>query len=156
MIEGQILSLVRETRQFFRNAQNSDLKIGDYFEFEPGKDWEIILQKSRRAIELIPDILERGYFTVAIELSFYSIERSFEAVVMKKTGQEKFRAKHAMVFFFASEKKIISENLAAELSRLWSDYRGEQYYKELVSTKILAEKMFEIARMVSENISKEI
>ncbi len=154
--EGKILKMASQAGRTFQLIMSQDLartEEGDEFEFQIYKnDWRISREKGKRALELALGVKTEGYYTISIELSFYSIERAFETWIMKKKSLKGFRAKHGDVFDLAAKHKLVTEKCAMSLGTLWNNYRASQYYRPYVPTKKSAERMIELAKAVNQFI----
>ncbi|MFQ6119322.1 MAG: hypothetical protein ACE5KE_05475 [Methanosarcinales archaeon] len=158
--ESKLLDAVNDARRTFQKAmRQSPLNIeeGDFFEFQLYSDeWKISWEKGVRALDLVEDIKNRGYFTTAIELCFYCMERFFEAWIMKKKRATAFRAQHGAVFDLSAEYGLISQKCAINLRTLWDNYRASQYYRPYVPTHNTAEKMIYVATIAKNFIEERL
>ncbi|MFQ6054924.1 MAG: hypothetical protein ACE5J3_02955 [Methanosarcinales archaeon] len=71
--ESKLLDAVNDARRTFQKAmRQSPLNIeeGDFFEFQLYSDeWKISWEKGVRALDLVEDIKNRGYFTIVCNKS---------------------------------------------------------------------------------------
>jgi hypothetical protein len=150
--ESKVIHALSEAQNAFQKVMRQDdsaLDKGDTFEFKVhANEWKISWEKGARAIELAVDIMDRGYYTTSIELCFYTMERAFEAWVMKRKETRGFRGKHGEVFDIACDKGLISQTLLDKLMSLWKTYRADQYYRPYVPSRKSAEAMVKAAKEV--------
>lgn len=158
--EAKVIKAITDARKTFQKVMRQEQRAlgqGDSFEFDVyPQEWKISWEKGQRALELADDIKDRGYFTTSIELCFYTLERTFEALIMKLKGIRGFRAKHGEVFDLALEYGLVSERLAFELGILWRMYRAEQYYRPYVPSEHSAKQMIEAAKIIAQFVEERL
>lgn len=105
------------------------------------------LRKACRLIEAAETLQEHdGYHTAVVELSFGSIERSFEffAIAVGNDDIEDFND-HRDSYERVAHLGAISQGLKEDFIGLYFEYRTESYYAERTVTKEETAAMFSLA-----------
>ena len=109
------------------------------------------LRKACRLLETATTLCDRnGHYTVVIEASFVTIERSIQFYLLHRNvaGGEDLRHDHAAVYERAAEINLFSNTLGDRLLELWKTNRAAVYYREATATAEQADAMLELATAV--------
>lgn len=123
-------------------------------QYEPNIDrtsaWRTQLQKACRFLEACRILrTHNGYYTSVIEMSFASIERTFEFYCLAHGGDsiDDF-SDHEQVYDRIADLGLFSGDTAAGLRNLYRSNRTGQYYGTSVSTERQARAMYDLATLV--------
>lgn len=96
---------------------------------------------------------ENGYYTVVIEASFASIERTFQFYLLNKgiIHSDEY-VDHQMIYEKSHEAGLYNKSFKGKLLSLWQDNRSYSYYREGEGGKKRAEKMFELAEAIHNHV----
>jgi hypothetical protein len=129
----------------------SDEKPG---EVETGLDVEspelLQLRKACRLLETAHHLkTENWYYTVIIETSFATIERTFQFYLINYNflDPEEY-IDHREVYRRSGEAGLYSPEFKEKLVSLWKNNRSRSYYREGVGSRQRAEKMLQLAEAI--------
>lgn len=123
-------------------------------DLEPGlnvQDAAILqLRKACRLLAGAQKHLDAGYYTLVIEASFATIERTVEFRLLERGRAEPrdLPGTHAGVYREAAAAGMFSESVATALGDLWRDHRAKTYYQDGLASRARAAAMLELAREV--------
>lgn len=112
------------------------------------------LRKSCRMLETVRSLRERnGYYTVMIEASFASIERSIQ-FYLRENGyiREDEFVDHRKVYELGANAGLYGTDFKQKLVRLWENNRSRTYYREGVGTEKNARLMVELAEQIHRHV----
>jgi len=118
---------------------------------KPGLDVDdsalLQLRKSCRILSAVKHLKQQnGYYTVVIEASFASIERTIQFYLQEKgyIHEDEF-IDHEKVYKMGDNAGLYGPNFRDKLIQLWKNNRSRTYYREGVGTKQTAGLMIELA-----------
>lgn len=108
------------------------------------------LRKACRLLASARQLLEDGYYTLVIEVSFVAIERSIEFRLLDRGDLDprNLPGTHTGVYREAARVGIFSEESADRLADLWRNHRAKTYYQDGLATKKRARRLHELATEV--------
>jgi hypothetical protein len=112
------------------------------------------LRKSCRMLEAVRSLQEQnGYYTVIIEASFASMERSIQFYLQEKgyIREDEF-VDHSKVYELGENAGLYGTEFKQKLIRLWKNNRSRTYYREGVGTEESARLMVELAAAIHGHI----
>lgn len=112
------------------------------------------LRKSCRMLEAVQSLREQnGYYTVIIEASFASIERSIQFYLQENgyIREDEF-VDHRKVYELGENAALYTTDLKEKLIQLWENNRSRTYYREGVGTEKSARLMVELAEEIHRHI----
>lgn len=110
---------------------------------------ELLLRKACRLLAALDDLASiNGYYTLTIEVSFASIERSIEYYIASRNRDPP--TTHTGTFETAADLGFISDADAEEFTELWGSYRNKNYYDDGKATASRARAMERLAKTVHE------
>jgi hypothetical protein len=112
------------------------------------------LRKSCRMLEAVRSLREQnGYYTVIIEASFASIERSIQFYLQEKEyiREDEF-VDHRKVYELGENAALYTTEFKEKLLQLWENNRSRTYYREGVGTEKSARLMSDLAEQIHGHI----
>lgn len=112
------------------------------------------LRKSCRMLKAVKSLQEQnGYYTVIIEASFASIERSIQFYLQQKEyiREDEF-VDHRKVYEMGENAALYGPGFKEKLIRLWENNRSRTYYREGVGTENSADLMVDLAEQIHSHI----
>jgi len=112
------------------------------------------LRKSCRMLEAVKSLQrQNGYYTVIIEGSFASIERSIQFYLQEKgyLREDEF-VDHRKVYELGEDAALYGADFKEKLIRLWENNRSRTYYREGVGTEKSARLMVELAEEIHRHV----
>lgn len=109
------------------------------------------LRKACRLLEAAQTLREQnGYYTVVIEASFVTVERSIQFYLLHRghASGEDLRYEHTAVYQHGAVVNLFSEAFADRLTQLWKQNRADVYYRETVASAEQADAMLSLAKTV--------
>jgi len=96
---------------------------------------------------------QNGYYTVIIEASFASIERSIQFYLREKDYiREDDFVDHRNVYDLGENAALYSTDFKQKLVQLWENNRSRTYYREGVGTDKSARLMVDLAEQIHRHI----
>jgi hypothetical protein len=108
------------------------------------------LRKSCRLLQAVESLRQQnGYYTVIIEVSFASIERTLQ-FYLQNNGyiHEDEYVNHEKVYELGKNAGLYDDNFLDKLTRLWENNRSRTYYREGVGSERTADLMVELAEQI--------
>lgn len=112
------------------------------------------LRKSCRMLAAVNSLQDQnGYYTVIIEASFASIERSIQFYLQEKgyIKEDEF-VDHRKVYELGENAALYGSEFKKKLIRLWENNRSRTYYREGVGTEKSAALMIELAEQIHSHV----
>lgn len=108
------------------------------------------LRKACRLLAGAEQLLDAGYYTLVIEASFSTIERSIEFRLFERgeMDPQNLPGSHTTIYQEASRIGLFSERTADALADLWHDHRARTYYQDGLAAETRARKLHELATEV--------
>ncbi|QSG14228.1 hypothetical protein [Halapricum desulfuricans] len=125
-------------------------------DIEPGLDVSsaalLQLRKACRLLAGADALQEQGYYTLVIEASFVTMERTVEFRLLERGKMEPtdLPGTHPGVYGEAASAGIFSETMANDLADLWRDHRAKTYYQDGLAAAERAASMYALAQEVHE------
>lgn len=112
------------------------------------------LRKACRLLAGSEHLLDAGYYTLVIEASFVTIERSIEFRLIERGEMDprNLPESHTSIYQEASAVGIFSERIADDLADLWSDHRAKTYYQDGLAAELRARRLHTLATEVHQFI----
>lgn len=138
------------------DAQTLFERPGETFEEGIDVDDPTLLQL-RKACRLIDAAnflqAQDGYYTVIIEASFATIERTIQFYLLD-TGllHEDEYINHENVYQRGTDAGLYNQEFAGKLTNLWRNNRSDTYYREGIATQERAKKMLELAEAIHSHV----
>lgn len=112
------------------------------------------LRKACRLLAGSAHLLEAGYYTLVIEASFVTIERSIEFRIIERGAMDPqdLPGSHTSIYREAANLGLFSESAADELGELWREHRAKTYYQDGLAAEARSRRVFELATEVHEFI----
>jgi hypothetical protein len=110
----------------------------------------LLLRKSCRLLDAIGSLKERnGHYTLIIEASFASIERTIQFYLLEKgyIKEDEF-VDHRKVYELGENAALYGSDFRENLFDLWENNRSRTYYREGVGSERTAELMVELAEEI--------
>ncbi|QLH79103.1 hypothetical protein HZS55_18180 [Halosimplex rubrum] len=112
------------------------------------------LRKSCRMLETVRSLQKQnGYYTVIIEASFASIERSIQ-FYLRENGyiRDGEFVDHRKVYELGENAALYGTDFKEKLVQLWENNRSRTYYREGVGTEENARLMVDLAEQIHRHI----
>lgn len=108
------------------------------------------LRKACRLLTGSERLLEAGYYTLVIEASFATIERSIEFRLLDRGEMDprNLPGSHMSIYGEAADIGMFSERVANDLADLWSDHRAKTYYQDGLAAATRARRLHDLATEV--------
>lgn len=108
------------------------------------------LRKACRLLAGADALQEQGHYTLVIEASFVTIERTVEFRLLERgtTEPTDLPGTHPGVYHEAAATGIFAESMADDLADLWRDHRAKTYYQDGLAAAERAETMYALAQEV--------
>lgn len=108
------------------------------------------LRKACRLLAGADALQEQGHYTLVIEASFVTIERTVEFRLLERgtTEPTDLPGTHPGVYHEAAATGIFTESMADDLADLWRDHRAKTYYQDGLAAAERAETMYPLAQEV--------
>jgi hypothetical protein len=112
------------------------------------------LRKACRLLDGAATLLETGQYTLVVEASFVTIERTVEFRLLDRgrTDPDDLPGTHPGVYREAASMGLLPESVADDLADLWRNYRAKTYYQDGLATAERADGTYRLAREVHEFI----
>lgn len=120
-------------------------------QIEPGLDIQdgalLQLRKACRLLAGARALRDAGYFTLVIEASFGTIERTVEFQLLDRgtASPNDLPGTHPGVYREAAAVGIFSEPTATDLADLWREHRAKTYYQDGLASADRADAMYALA-----------
>ncbi|PSP94372.1 hypothetical protein BRC91_06170 [Halobacteriales archaeon QS_4_62_28] len=119
------------------------------------EDAELVqLRRACRLLAAASCLLDDGYYTVVIESSFVTIERTIQFRLIHDgamSGSEVI-SNHRRLYQRGAEIGLYSDSFAGDLAELWNQNRTKTYYRLGIATKSQAEAMQNLAREIHRHL----
>jgi hypothetical protein len=108
------------------------------------------LRKACRLLAGSEQLLEAGYYTLVIEASFATIERSIEFRLLDRGEMDprNLPGSHLSIYREAASIGIFTEHVADNLADLWRDHRAKTYYQDGLAAEKRARRLRDLATEV--------
>ncbi|WP_256297616.1 hypothetical protein [Haloarchaeobius salinus] len=108
------------------------------------------LRKACRSLSGADQLLDDGYYTLTVEASFTSIEKTFMFWLIEEGHQDPSNPpqSHTTAINRSAEVGFVSAELASRLDNLWRENRAQTYYQDGKATRERAEAMLELANRI--------
>lgn len=112
------------------------------------------LRKSCRLIDAVESLRQQnGYYTVVIEGSFASIERSLQFYLLENGYVEEDEyVDHETVYRLGRNAGLYSDDFLGRLLELWQNHRSRTYYREGVGSEDTAGLMLHLAEQIHSHV----
>jgi hypothetical protein len=112
------------------------------------------LRKACRSLSGADQLLAEGYYTLAIEAGFTSIEKTFLFWLIDDGHQDPANPpqSHTTAINRSADVGFISPEVATRLEDLWRDNRAQTYYQNGLATRERAETMLALATRVHSQV----
>lgn len=112
------------------------------------------LRKACRSLSGADQLLAEGYYTLAIEAGFTSIEKTFLFWLIDDGHQDPAHPpqSHTTAINRSADVGFISPEVATRLEDLWRDNRAQTYYQNGLATRERAETMLALATRVHSQV----
>ena len=112
------------------------------------------LRKACRSLSGADQLLAEGYYTLAIEAGFTSIEKTFLFWLIDAGHQDPANPpqSHTTAINRSADVGFISPEIATRLEDLWRDNRAQTYYQNGLATRERAETMLALATRVHSQV----
>ncbi|MCX2819488.1 hypothetical protein EGH25_09015 [Haladaptatus sp. F3-133] len=140
-IEETLDEVSREFRKGARNPETG-LDVNDPVLLQ--------LRKSCRLLDAVQSLQEQnGHYTLIIEASFASIERTIQFYLLEKgyIEDDEF-VDHRKVYELGENAALYGSDFREKLVDLWENNRSRTYYREGVGSERTAELMVELAEEI--------
>lgn len=127
-------------------------------DIDTDEDWITQLTKACQLIDGTRTIRNHnGHYTAIVELSFGAIERSLEAWLLDRTGNEvEDFDNHEDAYMRVDQQGLFTDGTGRALLNLYHPNRNESYYAERVPTEEQADAMFALAQAVHDHVVNDI
>jgi hypothetical protein len=125
---------------------------------ETGLDVEeaelVQLRRACRLLAAASRLLNDGYYTVVIESSFVTIERTVQFRLIHDGAMEASEviSSHRRLYQRGAEVGLYDEAFGERLAELWNQNRTKTYYRLGIATEAQAEAMHELATEIHRNL----
>ena len=108
------------------------------------------LRKACRLLAGADNLLDEGHYTLAIEASFVTIERSIEFRILERGEMDPrdLPGSHTSIYQEAANIGLFSESTADDLSDLWREHRAKTYYQDGLAAEKRARRLHDLASEV--------
>lgn len=105
------------------------------------------MRKACRLLASADQLLDGGYYTLVIEASFVTIERSIEFRLLERgtLDPRDLPGSHTSVYREAARVGVLSEESADQLADLWRNHRAKTYYQDGLATRERAQTLYDLA-----------
>lgn len=112
------------------------------------------LRKSCRSLLGAHRLLDDGYYTLAIEAAFTSIEKTFMFWLIEERHQDPSQPpqSHTTAIQRSASVGFITEEVATRLGELWTDNRAQTYYQDGLPTAERAEALLALASEIHNRV----
>ena len=112
------------------------------------------LRKACRSLSGADQLLTDGYYTLAIEAVFTSIEKTFMFWLIHEGHQDPANPpqSHTTAINRSAEAGFISEEVASRLDDLWTENRAQTYYQDGMPTQERAETMLTLSTRIHRQV----
>ena len=112
------------------------------------------LRKACRLLSGADRLVADGYFTLAIEASFTSIEKTLVFRLIHDGHHDPSRPpqSHTTAIERSAEVGFLSDEVASRLVNLWRTNRAQTYYQDAIATRERAERLVELGTSIHEHI----
>jgi HEPN domain-containing protein len=125
---------------------------------EEGLDVEeaelVQLRRACRLLEAASRLLDDGYYTVVIESSFVTVERTIQFRLIHDGAMEASEviSSHRRLYQRGAEVGLYDEAFGERLAELWNQNRTKTYYRLGIATEAQAEAMHGLATEIHRNL----
>ncbi|MXR21314.1 hypothetical protein [Halobacterium bonnevillei] len=114
------------------------------------------LRKACRSLAGAEQLVAAGYYTLAIEAAFTSIEKTLLFWLIDEGHQDPANPpqSHTTAINRSADVGFISAELAARLDDLWTDNRAQTYYQDGIATRERAATMLALAKSIHEQVGR--
>lgn len=125
---------------------------------ETGLDVEeaelVQLRRACRLLAAASRLLNDGYYTVVIESSFVTIERTVQFRLIHDGAMEASEviSSHRRLYQRGAEVGLYDEAFGERLAELWNQNRTKTYYRLGIATEAQAEAMHELATEIHRDL----
>jgi len=144
-IEDTLDEVSREFRKGTRNPETG-LDVDDPTLLQ--------LRKSCRLLDAVQSLQKQnGHYTLIIEASFGSIERTIQFYLLEKgyIKEDEF-VNHRKVYELGENAALYGSDFREKLVDLWENNRSRTYYREGVGSERTADLMVELAEQVHRHV----
>lgn len=112
------------------------------------------LRKACRSLSGAARLVADGYFTLAIEVSFTSIEKTLLFWLIHDGHHDPSRPpqSHTTAIERSAEVGFLGDEVASRLVDLWRTNRAQTYYRDGIATRERAERLVELGTCVHEYV----
>lgn len=112
------------------------------------------LRKACRSLSGADQFVADGYYTLAIEAGFTSIEKTFLFWLIDEGHQDPANPpqSHTTAINRSADVGFISPDIATRLEDLWRDNRAQTYYQDGLATRERAETMLALANRIHSQV----
>lgn len=105
------------------------------------------LRKACRSLAGANQMLDDGFYTLAIEAAFTSIEKTFMFWLITESHQDPANPpqSHTTAINRSATVGFISKEIATRLDDLWTENRAQTYYQNGKATRERAQEMVDLA-----------
>lgn len=114
----------------------------------------IQLRKACRSLSGAEQLSTAGYYTLAIEAGFTSIEKTFLFWLIDEGHQDPANPpqSHTTAIKRSAEVGFVSREVADRLADLWTDNRAQTYYQDGMATDERAAAMLDLANRIHTHV----
>lgn len=127
-------------------------------EYETGLDISdaglVQLRKACRSLSGANQLLAEGYYTVAIEAAFTSIEKTLLFWLIQEGYHDPSQPpqSHTTAIKRSAEVGFLDDEVAARIVDLWTTNRAQTYYQDALPSRERADALTEIATRIHDQI----
>jgi len=112
------------------------------------------LRKACRSLSGADQLLADGYYTLAIDAGFTSIEKTFLFWLIADGHQDPANPpqSHTTAINRSADVGFVSPEVAARLEDLWRDNRAQTYYQSSLATRERAETILALATSIHSQV----